>query len=111
MIFINCVEAEIKTTPRIAYEKCRQKYRSFAYKFPLRKSLLFYVNKKVGVLAAKSFGLDTYLVGFAEFIEKAKDYHKLGIPKDEQIHLAFIVGYGDESPKVHERNKRNAFYK
>ena len=63
------------------------------------------------MLAAKSLGLDSCPVGFAKFIEKTKDYNKLGIPKDEQVHLAIIVGYGDESPEVHERSKENAFYK
>ena len=63
------------------------------------------------MLAAKSLGLDSCPVGFAKFIEKTKNYNKLGIAKDEQIHLAIIVGYGDEKPEVHERNKKNAFYK
>jgi nitroreductase len=63
------------------------------------------------MLAAKSLGLDSCPVGFAKFIEKTKDYNKLGIPKDEQIHLAIIIGYGDENPEIHERNKKNAVYK
>ena len=63
------------------------------------------------MLAAKSLGLDSCPVGFAKFIGKTKGYIKLGIPKDEQVHLAIIIGYGDESPKPHERNKNNAFYK
>ncbi len=63
------------------------------------------------MLAAKSVGLDSCPVGFAKFIEKTKSYTKLGIPEDEQVHLAIIIGYGDETPMLHERNKKNAFYK
>ena len=63
------------------------------------------------MLAAKSLGLDSCPVGFGKLIEKAKDYTKLGIPITEQIHLAIIIGYGDENPAAHERNKKNAFYK
>lgn len=63
------------------------------------------------MLAAKSLGLDSCPIGFAKFIEKTNHYSKLGIPKDEQVHLAIIVGYGDEHPETHERIKTNAFYK
>lgn len=63
------------------------------------------------MLAAKSLGLDTCPVGFGKFVEKTKDYAKLGIPNDEKVHLAIILGYGDEQPDVHERNKKNAFYR
>lgn len=63
------------------------------------------------MLAAKSLGLDSCPVGFAKFIEKTKSYPKLGIPADEQVHLAIIIGYSDEHPVAHERNKKNAFYK
>lgn len=62
------------------------------------------------MLAAKSLGLDSCPVGFGKFIEKAKDYSKLNIPSTDQVHLAIIIGYGDESPEIHERNGNNAFY-
>jgi nitroreductase len=59
------------------------------------------------MLAAKSLGLDTYPIGFAKFLEKTDKISILGMPPSEQIHLALIVGYGDESPAVHERKKDN----
>jgi nitroreductase len=62
------------------------------------------------MLAAKSLGLDSCPIGFGKFIEKAKDYSKLNIPSTDQVHLAIILGYGDESPEIHERNKNNVFY-
>lgn len=62
------------------------------------------------MLAAKSLGLDTCPVGFATYIEKTEHYYKLAIPTDEKVHLAIIVGYGDEQPQLHKRNKDNVFY-
>lgn len=55
------------------------------------------------MLAAKSFGLDTCPVGFAKYIERTRDYAELGIPKNEKIQLAVILGYGDEQPEPHKR--------
>ena len=63
------------------------------------------------MLAAKSLGLETCPVGFATYIEKAEHYSKLGIPPNEKVHLAIIVGYGDKQPPLHARKKDNAFYK
>lgn len=63
------------------------------------------------MLAAKSLGLDSCPIGFAKIIEQTNHYSKLGIPKDEQIHLAIIIGYGNESPEAHLRIKTNAFFK
>jgi len=62
------------------------------------------------MLAAKSLGLDTCPVGFGKFVEKAKDYSKLNIPSTHHVHLAIVLGYGDETPEVHERVKNNASY-
>ena len=62
------------------------------------------------MLAAKSLGLDTCPVGFGKFVMQAKSYSKLNIPKDEQVLLSIIVGYGDEKPEVHERKKDNVIY-
>lgn len=59
------------------------------------------------MLAAKSLGLDTCPIGFAKFLEKTDKISLLGMSPSEQIHLALIVGYGDESPLVHERKKDN----
>jgi nitroreductase len=62
------------------------------------------------MLSAKSLGLDSCPVGFGKFVEKTKNYSKLNIPIDDQVHLAIIIGYGDENPKVHKRDKDNVFY-
>jgi nitroreductase len=62
------------------------------------------------MLAAKSMGLDTCPVGFAKFVSQTKDYYQLNIPASEQVDLAIIVGYGDESPKSHERIENNAVF-
>jgi nitroreductase len=62
------------------------------------------------MLAAKSLGLDTCPVGFGKFIMQAKSYDKLKIPKKEQVLLALIIGYGDETPSVHERKKDNVTF-
>ena len=62
------------------------------------------------MLAAKSLGLDTCPVGFGKFIMKAKSYSKLNIPNQEQVLLSIIIGYGNETPEVHERKKDNVVY-
>jgi nitroreductase len=62
------------------------------------------------MLAAQSLGLASCPVGFGKFIMKTKAYPKLGIPKEEQVHIALIIGYGDETPKVHDRKKDNLFW-
>ena len=62
------------------------------------------------MLAAKSLGLDSCSIGFGKFVEKTKSYSKLNIPSDERVHLAIIIGYGDEKPEVHKRKKDNVFY-
>ncbi|MGZ3862133.1 MAG: nitroreductase [Bacteroidia bacterium] len=62
------------------------------------------------MLAAKSLGLDTCPVGFGKFIMQAKSYSKLKIPKKEEVLISLIVGYGDESPVLHERKKDNVTF-
>jgi nitroreductase len=62
------------------------------------------------MLAAKSLGLDTCPVGFGKFIMKTKSYSKLNIPDKEQVLLSIIIGYGNETPEVHERKKDNVVY-
>ena len=62
------------------------------------------------MLAAKSLGLDTCPVGFAKFVTQTKDYYLLNIPDTEQLHLAIIVGYGNEESNIHERIENNAVY-
>lgn len=62
------------------------------------------------MLAAKSLGLDSCPVGLAKFVEETKAFSKLGISKKETVHLAVLIGYGDEIPEIKERKKDNAFY-
>ncbi len=62
------------------------------------------------MLAAKSAGLDSCPIGFGKFVEKTGLYPRLKVPADEKVHLALILGYGDESPEVHERKKNNINY-
>ena len=59
------------------------------------------------MLMAKSLGLDSCPVGFAKFVEKTKIFPRLKVPVSEKVFLAVILGYGDESPKLHERKKNN----
>jgi nitroreductase len=62
------------------------------------------------MLAAKSLGLDSCPVGFAKFVEQTKIYTRLRIPSSEQVHLAVIIGYGDETPELHKRIRDNSFF-
>ena len=62
------------------------------------------------MLAAKALGLDTCPVGFAKFVTQTKNYYQLNIPATEQVHLAIIVGYGNEHPEAHERITTNVQY-
>lgn len=59
------------------------------------------------MLAAKSLGIDSCPVGLAKFVEGTKLYSKLNIIDTDHVLLAIIMGYGDESPVVHERNRKN----
>lgn len=62
------------------------------------------------MLAAKSIGLDTCPVGFGKFVENTEAVKKLAISKSEKVLLSVTVGYGDETPEVHERKRNNAVY-
>ena len=62
------------------------------------------------LLAAKSLGISSCPIGLAKYIENTDEYSKLNIPPSEHIHLAVILGYGDESPETHERRKDNIVY-
>ncbi|HLI92180.1 MAG TPA: nitroreductase family protein, partial [Puia sp.] len=62
------------------------------------------------MLAAKSLGLDTCPVGFGKYVEKTKIFSRLHVPASEEVKLAIILGYGDETPEVHERNKNNLLF-
>ena len=62
------------------------------------------------MLAAKSIGLDSCPVGMGKYIDQTKIYSRLNIPESEHVHLAIIIGYGNESPEVKERIKNNLIY-
>lgn len=62
------------------------------------------------MLAAKSLGLDSCLVGLGKFVEQTKIFSTLNVPKTEHVNLSIILGYGDENPIPHERIKTNAVY-
>jgi nitroreductase len=62
------------------------------------------------MLAAKSLGLDTCPVGFGKYVEKTKIFSRLHVPASEEVKLAIILGYGDESPEVHDRTKNNLLF-
>lgn len=62
------------------------------------------------MLAAKSMGLDSCPIGFAKYVQKTKLYPKLEVPDDEEVIIAVILGYGDESTAKHERKKNNIIY-
>jgi nitroreductase len=62
------------------------------------------------MLAANYFGLDTCPIGFGKYIEHTDLYPQLKIPAKEQVHLAIIVGYGDEKPEMHERVQKSIYY-
>ncbi|HTR31540.1 MAG TPA: nitroreductase [Puia sp.] len=62
------------------------------------------------MLAAKSLGLDTCPVGFGKYVEKTSIFSRLHVPASEEVKLAIILGYGDESPEVHERITNNLLF-
>ena len=62
------------------------------------------------MLAAKSLGLDTCPVGSAKYVEETGLFSKLNVPNNEKVDLAIALGYGDETPAVHERIKNNLIY-
>ena len=62
------------------------------------------------MLAAKSLGLDSCPVGLGKYVEQTKVFSRLNIPSTDQVYLAIIFGYGDESPEIHPRMMDNVFY-
>lgn len=62
------------------------------------------------MLAAKSLGLESCPIGFGKYVQETKIYPRLKVPPTEQVHLAVILGYGNESPEMHKRNKENVFF-
>lgn len=62
------------------------------------------------MLAAKSLGLDTCPIGMAKYVTYTDLYPKLGIPKDEVVNLAIVLGYGAEQPLMHVRSANNVTF-
>jgi nitroreductase len=62
------------------------------------------------MLAAKSLGLDSCPVGLGKYVENTTIFEKLKVPPLEEVKLAIIFGYGDESPELHERRKDNVMF-
>jgi nitroreductase len=62
------------------------------------------------MLAAKSIGLDSCPVGMGKFVENTSLFPKLHVPDTEHILLSIIIGYGDDTPEVHERVKNNVVF-
>jgi len=62
------------------------------------------------MLAAKALGLDSCPLGLAKFVEQTNIFYKLRVPATEQVHLAVVLGYGDEFPETHKRLKDNAVF-
>lgn len=62
------------------------------------------------MLSAKSLGLDTCPIGMAKYVEGTEIYVQLKIPRSEQVQLAIVLGYGNETPPLHERRKDNVFF-
>lgn len=62
------------------------------------------------MLAAKALGLDSCPVGLAKYVGQTAIFSRLQVPLSEQVHIAVILGYGDETPELHERIKDNAFF-
>lgn len=62
------------------------------------------------MLAAKSLGLASCPVGLGKFVEQTELFAKLKIPTSEQVNISIVLGYGDETPELHERKKNNAVF-
>jgi nitroreductase len=62
------------------------------------------------MLATKSLGLDSCPIGLAKYVERTELYATLNIPVSEKVHIALIIGYGDELPELHTRKHDNAFF-
>ncbi len=62
------------------------------------------------MLAAKSLGLDSCPIGFGKYVTQTKVYTQLRISPSDQVHLAVVFGYGNETPQVHKRMMDNVFF-
>jgi nitroreductase len=62
------------------------------------------------MLAGKALGLDSCPVGFGKYVEHTKIYSLLNIPAIDEVKLALIFGYGDETPEPIAHCSDNAFF-
>lgn len=62
------------------------------------------------MLAARSLGLDTCVVGMGKFVEQTTNYVKLHVPETEHVNLAIVLGYSAEAPESKGRVKNNVTY-
>lgn len=62
------------------------------------------------MLAAQSLGLSSCPVGFGKYVEHTSIYDRLLIPPSEQVQLAIVIGYGDETPEIHKRLQDNILF-
>jgi len=62
------------------------------------------------MLAAKAMGLDSCPIGFGKLVSKTKDFAKLNIAETDEIHIAIVIGYGNEHPETPERKKDSVFW-
>jgi len=62
------------------------------------------------MLAAKSLGLDSCSIGFAKYVKETKLFPRLNVPDGDEVIIAVILGYGNESPEMQERKKDNVFF-
>ena len=62
------------------------------------------------MLGARSLGLDSCPIGVGKYVGNTPSYDTLGIPNEEEVHLALSIGYGDEKPSPHRRVRDNVIY-
>ncbi len=62
------------------------------------------------MLAAKSLGLESCPVGFAKYVSESPEYALLKVPENEEVDLAIVLGYGDESPDIPNRTGDHIIY-
>ncbi|MEY3236746.1 MAG: hypothetical protein RI883_847 [Bacteroidota bacterium] len=62
------------------------------------------------MLAAKSLGIDSCPVGLGKFVMLTKSYSKLKVPETDQVYLAIILGYGNETPETKKRKNDNIYF-
>lgn len=59
------------------------------------------------MLAAASLGVQSCPIGLAKFLTQSELYATLKIPDNQELALAIIFGYGEETPEFHPRKKNN----